>query len=95
MDHPLEGSHDSVLILSKSGKGLSLMLENEHDRIDGMAILELPCERMVDQFQSCLLFIALEGSVEEQLKPSTRRIVHCMIDMEEMCREVENKGGGG
>jgi len=48
------------------------MLENGHDRVDGMAIIELPSERMADQFEPCLFFIALQGSVEEQLKPSTR-----------------------
>ena len=54
-----------------------------------MAIVELPSERMVDQFEPCLFFIALEGSVEEQLKPSSRRIVHCILQMTETCREVE------
>ena len=78
MDDPLEGSHVFAVILSKSGKGRSLMLENVNDSVDGMAILELPSKRMIDQFQSCLFFIAMEGSVEERLKPGTRRIVHCM-----------------
>ena len=91
MDDPLEGCHDFAVILSKSSKGRGLMLENVHDRVDGMAILELASKRMVDQFQSCLFFIALEGSVEKRLKPGTRRIVHCMIQMEEVCEEAVEK----
>jgi len=89
MDHLLERSHDFAVILSKSGVGPSLMLENVHDRLDSVAIFELSSERVVDQFEPGLVFIGLEGSVEEQLKPSTRRIVHRDKEMEEMCREVE------
>jgi hypothetical protein len=76
MDHPLEGSHDSALIFSKSGVGPSFILENFHERVDSMAILKFKYKGMADQFQPCLFFIALQGSVEEQLKPTTRRIVH-------------------
>jgi len=90
MDDPLERFHDFPVILSKSSQGPSLMLENFHNRIDSMEIVELPGEGMVDQIQPRVFLIALEGSVEEQPKPSTRRIVHCMIQMEEVCREVEN-----
>ena len=89
MDHLLEGPHDVAVIISKSGVGQSLMLESVHDRVDSMAILELSSERVVDQFQPRLFLIALKGSVEEQLKSSIRRIVHCIKQMEEMCREVE------
>ena len=89
MDHLLEGSHDFAVFLLKSGVGPSLMLESVHDRVGCMAILELSSERVVDQFEPSLFFIALEGSVEEQLRPSTRRIVHHNKEMEEMCREVE------
>ena len=92
MDHSLEGLHGFAVILSKSGNGPSLMLEGVHDRLDSMATFELPSEGMVDQFQPCLFLIALQGSVEEQLKPSRRRIAHCITQMEEMCLEVENKG---
>jgi len=65
IDHPLEGSDDFVVILSKSCKGPSLMVENVHDRVNSMAILKLPGERMVDQSQPCLFFIALQGCIEE------------------------------
>ena len=68
------------------------MLEDVHDRLGSMATLELPSEGMVDQFESCLFLIALQGSVEEQLEPSARRIAHRITQMEEICLEVENKG---
>jgi len=90
MDDPLERSHDFAVILSKYSQGPSLMLENFHNRVDSMAILELSSERVVDQFEPSLVFIALEGSVEEQLKSIIRRIVHCIVQIEEMCRELEN-----
>jgi len=85
MDHLLERFHKFAVILSKSGVRRSLMLENVHDRVDSVAILKLSSKTVVDQFEPGLFFIALEGSVEEKLKPSTRRIVHCMTQMEEMC----------
>jgi len=91
MDHLFERSHNFAVILSKSGVGRSLMLENVNDRVDSVAILELSGEGVVDQFEPGLVFIALEGSIEEQLKPSTRRIVHCFTQIEEMCREVEKQ----
>ena len=71
MDHSLDGSHDFVAIVSKSGKGTSFILKNFHDRVDSMAILEFQNEGVVDQFQPRLFFIALERSIEEQVKPST------------------------
>jgi hypothetical protein len=76
MDCSLEGLHNSAVISSKFGQGTSLLLENVHDRGDRMAIFELPSERMVDQFHSCLFLIALQGSIEEQLKPSARSVTH-------------------
>ena len=91
MDHLLEGSHDFAVILSRSDVGTSLVLKNVHDRVDSVAILELSSERVVDQFEPGLVFIALEGSIEEQLKPSTRAIIHCM----KRCREVEKQMGWG
>jgi len=90
MDDPLERSHDFAVILSGSSQGPSLMLENFHNRVDSMATLELSSERVVDQFQPRLFLIALKGGVEEQLKSNIRRMVHCMIQIEEKCREVEN-----
>jgi len=90
MDNLLERFHGFAVILSKSSQGPSLMLENFHNRVNSMAIIKLPGEGMVDQIQPRVFLIALEGSVKEQPKPSTRRIVHCMIQMEEVCREVEN-----
>jgi len=48
------------------------MLEDVHDRVDSMAILELSSERMVDQFEPCLFLIVVQGSVEGQQKPKMR-----------------------
>ena len=79
MDHALEGAHAFAVIFSKPGKSPSLKLENFHDIVDSMAVFELRRERMVNQFEPCLFFIAVQGSVEEQLKPSMRRIVHSTI----------------
>ena len=95
MDHALEGAHAFALTFSKPGKGPSLKLENFHDRVDSMTVFELRRERMVNQFEPCLFFIALQGSVEEQLKPSPRRIVHYRMLMEECVEMLKNKGGGG
>ena len=54
-----------------------------------MTILKLSSERVVDQFQPRLFLIALKGSVEEQLESSIRRIVHCIIQIEEIRRVDE------
>jgi hypothetical protein len=95
MDHALEGAYAFAVIFSKPGKRQSLRLENFHDRVDSMAVFELRRERMVNQFEPCLFFIALQGSVEEQLKPSLRRIAHYIMLMEECAEMLKNRGGGG
>lgn len=76
MDHPFDRSHSFAAMLPKFGESPNLMLENVHDTVGGTAFLELLSKRMANQSQPCLFFIALKGSVEQQLKPSTRRIVH-------------------
>jgi len=76
MDCSVEGYHDFAVIPSKFCQGTSLMLENFHDRVDRMAIFELPGERMVDQLHPCLFLVVLQGGVEEELKASGRRITH-------------------
>ena len=91
MDDPLEGSHDFAVIFSKSRQGPSLMLQNVHNRVDGMAILKLSSERVIDQFEAGLFLIALKGSVEEQLESSIGRTVHCIIQIAEMCKRRLNE----
>jgi hypothetical protein len=59
MDCSLDGFHDFAVISSELGEGPSLLLENVHDRFERMALLELPSERVVDQFRACLFLIAL------------------------------------
>ena len=68
VDHSPEGSRDFAIRPSKSCQVPTLLLENLHDRFDGITTFELLGERMVDQFQSCLFLIVLQGGVEERLK---------------------------
>ena len=75
MDRSVEGYHDFSVISSKLSQGTSLLLENLHDRVDGIAIFELLGERMVDQLHPCLFLVVLQGGVEE-LKASGRRVTH-------------------
>jgi hypothetical protein len=53
-----------------------LLLESIHDSVYGMAIFELPSERMIDQLDPRLCLIALQGSVEERLEMRARNITH-------------------
>jgi hypothetical protein len=70
MDCSLEWFHKfAAAISSEFGEGPALMLENVHNGIDRMAIFELFSERMVDQFHPRLVLIALQGGIEEYLKP--------------------------
>jgi hypothetical protein len=52
-------------ILSNASQGVSLLLENVHDIVDGMTAFELSCEGMIDQSHPCLFLIALEGGIEK------------------------------
>jgi hypothetical protein len=77
MDCSPERFHDfAVIISSEFGKGACLLLENVHDRVDRMTIIELSSERMIDQSHPCLFLIALQGGVEEHLKPRARSVIH-------------------
>jgi hypothetical protein len=64
------------VISSKFGEGASLLLEKVHDRIDRMAVFELPSEGMIDQFHPRLFLVTLQGGVEEHLEPTARRVTH-------------------
>ena len=72
VDYSPEGSREFAISASKFCQLPSLVLENVHDRVDGMTILELFGERMIDQLQPCLFLIVLQGSVEEQLNLKAR-----------------------
>jgi hypothetical protein len=76
MNCSLEGFHDFVIVSSKFGEGMSLLLEDVHDIIDSIAVFELPSERMVDQFCPCLFFIAFQGSVKQRVEPRARGVSH-------------------
>jgi hypothetical protein len=75
----MDRSHKGFLdfaVISKFGKGVSLLLENVHDRIDRMAVFELLSEGMADQFHPRLFLITLQGGVEEHLELEGRRVTH-------------------
>jgi hypothetical protein len=76
MDCSLEGFHKFVLISSKFGEGVGLLLENVHDRVDRIAIFELPSKRMVGQSHACLFLITLQGGIEEHLNPRAGSVGH-------------------
>ena len=71
VDYLPEGSRHFAISPSKFCQVPNLLLENVHDRVNGMTILELFGERMIDQLQPCLFLVALQGSVEEQPKART------------------------
>jgi len=65
VDYPLQGFHYFAVVPSKFCQGPGLLLENVHDRVNRMTILELLGEGMVDQFHPCLFLIVLQGGVEK------------------------------
>jgi len=71
VDYSPEGSRHFTISPSKLCQVPDLLLENVHDRVNRMTSLELLGERMIDQLQPCLFLIALQGSVEKQLKART------------------------
>jgi hypothetical protein len=75
-DCSLEGPHNFAVISSKFGKGVGLLLHNVHDRVDGIAIFELPGKRMVGQSCPCLFLITPQGGIEEHLKPRAGCVGH-------------------
>jgi hypothetical protein len=90
IDYTLEQFHHFAVVSSKFSKGLCLLLKDCGDGLDRIAIFELPSERMVDQFHSCLLFVVMQGSLEEQLK---HRFAH--ITGEGICEELRDRGTSG
>jgi len=73
MNYSLEGFLNFAIISSKFGESASLLLEN---RVYGIAIFELPSERMAHQFHPCLLLIALQSGIEEHLTVRVRKVTH-------------------
>jgi hypothetical protein len=71
VDYSPKGSRHLAISPLKFCQVPDLLLENVHDRFNRMTILELLGERMIDKLQPCLFLIALQGSVEEQLKART------------------------
>jgi hypothetical protein len=76
MNYSLEGFLNFAVISSKFCESASLLLEDLHDRVYGIAIFELPSEGMAHQFHPCLLLIALQSGIEEHLTVRVRKVTH-------------------
>jgi hypothetical protein len=76
MDYTLEWFHHFVVVSSKFSEGPCLLLKDCGDRLDRVTIFEVPSERMVDQFLLCLLFVVIQGSIEERPKHRARWVAH-------------------
>ena len=96
VDSSLERIHDFAIISSKFIQGSGLLLENVHDRVDRMAIFELPGEGVVDQSHPCLFLIALQGSIKKHLKHATHYTMEgTSIEVESvLCEGGMDKGRG-
>ena len=75
MDYTLEWFHHFALDPSKFTEGLYLLLKDRNKGLNRIALFEVRGERMVDQLLG-LLFISLQGSLEERLKRRVRRVIH-------------------
>ena len=75
MDYTFERFLNFTFDPSKSSERLCLFLKDCDEGLDRIALFELRGERMVDQ-STGLLFISLQGSLEERLKRRVRRVAH-------------------
>ena len=76
MHNTLERLHHFVVVSSKFSEGLCLLLKDCGDRLNRIAAFELPGERVVDQFHARLLFIVMQGCLEEGLENRARWFTH-------------------
>ena len=76
MDYMFEWFHQFAVVSSKFSEGPCLILKDCGDRLDRITIFEPPGERMVDQFHPCLLFIVMQGSIEEGLDHRAGWVTH-------------------
>jgi ribosomal 50S subunit-associated protein YjgA (DUF615 family) len=76
MDYTLERFHHFAFDPSKFIEGLCLPLKDRGDRLNRITLFEFLDERMIDQVLPGLLFISLQGSLEERLKRRVRRVTH-------------------
>jgi hypothetical protein len=76
MDYTLEWFRHFAFDSSKFIEGLCFLLKDCGDGLDRIALVEFLGERMIDQFLPGLLFISLQGSLEERLKRRARRVTH-------------------
>lgn len=72
IDHISERFHQFAVVSSELPDTSCLLLKNIGNRLDRIAILELPNEWMVDQINPRLLFIVVQGSLKGQLKYRAR-----------------------
>jgi hypothetical protein len=65
MDYTLERFHHFAFDSPKFIEGLCLLLKDRGDGLDRNTLFEFLGERVVNQFLPGLLFISLQGSLEE------------------------------
>jgi hypothetical protein len=75
MDYTLERFHHFTFDPSKFIEGLCLFLKDRGEGLDRIALFKLLGERVVDQFPG-LLFISMQGNLEERPKRRVRRVTH-------------------
>ena len=64
----LEGSHELSVLSSEFMKGPCALLKEGGNGVHRMACFELFGERVVSQFCSGLVFVILQGNIEEGLE---------------------------
>ena len=76
MYYTLEWFHHFAVVSSKFSEGPCLLLKDFGDRLNRIAVFELPSKRVIDQFHACLFFIVMQCSLEEGLKHRARWSTH-------------------
>jgi hypothetical protein len=76
MNYTFERFHHLAVLSSKFGEGPCLILKDCGEGLDRITTLEVPSERMFNQSHPCLLFIALQGCLEERPKHGARWVTH-------------------
>ena len=100
--YTLEWFHHFAVVSSKFSEGPCLLLKDFGDRLNRIAVFELPSKRVIDQFHACLLFVVMQGSLEEGLKHRARWFAHITgslveviwvsVEESDRCEEMRDKG---
>ena len=76
MYYTLERLHHFSVVLSEFIKSPCLLLKDCGNKLNRIAIFELPSQRVIHQFHARLLFIVVQGCLEEGLKHRVRWFTH-------------------